>query len=322
MLRALRHAPAPTALPAAATTRGGEPPLPPPATILSLVELRKRFRRVAAVDGVTLNVSTGQAVALWGANGAGKTTIIKCILGLHRCQGRIRVAGVDARRHGKRARQRIGYVSQELAFDPDVSTLAATAFFARLKGTPPARAAQVLRQVGLSEQGAKRVGALSGGMKQRLALAIALLADPPLLLLDEPTSNLDVAARRAFLQLLGELKQAGKTIVFTTHRPEEVADLADRVIVLERGRVAADAAPDQLGPFAPSTHTLRLPLAREHWETASAVLRAAGFAVQPNCDALCVQTPRGRKAEPIELIARAGMAVGDFELETDAHDAS
>ncbi len=298
------------------------PAAEPQSPILTVTDLRKRFRGLTAVDGVTLHVPAGQAVALWGANGAGKTTIIKCLLGLHRAAGRIWIGGIDAVRDGRRARQLVGYVSQELAFDADLSTLRATAFYARLRGVAAGRAAEVLAQVGLAEHQRKRVGALSGGMKQRLALAVALLSDPPLLMLDEPTSNLDVAARRGFLDLLGQLKRAGKTIVFTTHRAEEVAALADRVVVLERGHVVFDGTTAAHLARASAGLTLRLSLARADWDAAMAALRAAGYDVQPNCDTLRVGLPRARKAEPIQLLARAGIVISDFELEVESHEQS
>jgi len=306
-----------------ARSRPVSAPSPAPATdqpILVVRDLHKRFGRTIAVAGVSFEVPAGQALGLWGANGAGKTTVIKCLLGLHRARGHVLLGDIDARRHGKRARQLVGYVSQELAFDPDVAAGAAVAFFARLRGVSTARVPQVLTQVGLADQTRKRVGALSGGMKQRLALAIALLADPPLLLLDEPTSNLDVTARRTFLDLLRTLKQAGKTIVFTTHRHEEAAALADRIIVLERGRITRDGPPAQSLPSAPVGLVLRLLIERHNHERAATALRNAGFAVSPNCEALHVSVRTGGKAEPIQLLERAGVAVRDFELEaTDEH---
>jgi len=295
-------------------------PVVPSAAILTVAGLHKRFRNLLAVDNVSFSVPPGQAVALWGANGAGKTTIIKCLLGLHRSQGDIQIGSIDARRRGKQARRLVGYVSQELAFDPDISTLGTAAFFARIKRVSTRRAAEVLSQVGLTEHAEKRVGALSGGMKQRLALAVALLADPPLLLLDEPTSNLDVAARRSFLDLLRHLKQAGKTLRYSTHRSEEVAALADRVIVLEHGRVISDGPTAAHMSRTTSGPMLRLRLAREHHDAAATVLRAAGYVVQPNCGSLRVAIAYTNKAAPIQVLTRAGIAVNDFELEADCHE--
>lgn len=274
--------------------------------------LRKRFGRQVAVDGVSLSVTQGQAVALWGTNGAGKTTIIKCILGLHSYRGDIRIAGHDARRMGKAARRLIGYVSQELSFHDDLSALETTRFMAALKRVPASRAGEVLERVGLGEHAGKRVAELSGGMKQRLALAVALLADPPALLLDEPTSNLDAAARRSFFDLLAGLKRAGKTIVFTTHRADEVKALADQVVELERGRVLRGRTPAGFGGDC----QMRIPLPAEQRASGYELLQAAGFDVRRNCTALLVRVPEHCNARPLACLARAGIAVETFEIET------
>jgi len=129
---------------------------------------------ILVLKGVSLQVPEGGIVAILGGNGAGKTTAVKCLLGLLRFDGQITVGGCDVRRQGRAARQLIGYVPQELAFYKEMTTLEMAHFYARLKGAPAARIAPVLAQVGLGDQGGKRVGALSGGMKQRLALALAL----------------------------------------------------------------------------------------------------------------------------------------------------
>lgn len=203
---------------------------------------------VTAVDSVSFALAPGDSLALWGVNGAGKTTILKCLLGLLACEGELRLNGFDLRRDGRAARRFLGYVPQELAFHNDLSVAESCRFYARLKGVGDERIPVVLAQVGLTGEGKKAVGALSGGMKQRLALALALLADPPVLLLDEPTSNLDAATRDEFLGLLLQLRERGKTLLFTSHYADEVTRLADRVLLLRDGRLVADGAPaDVLG---------------------------------------------------------------------------
>jgi nitrous oxidase accessory protein len=283
--------------------------------IIKLHGLHKKFGRQIAVDHLDLEVTPGLAVALWGANGAGKTTIIKCILGLHPSRGTIRVGGLDARQQGKAARRLIGYVSQELSFYDDLTARETIRLFARLKRVPLARATEALKWVELEEHRDKRVGQLSGGMKQRLALAVALLADPPLLLLDEPTSNLDAAARRQFLALLIDLKKAGKTILYTTHRPEEVERLADRVIVLEHGRPMHDGAPADLERAINGGCRLRISLPVQDQSRATELLRHAGFDVTQNCKALLVRVPAARNAAPLVQLARAGMDIKRFDVE-------
>ncbi|MEP0846339.1 MAG: nitrous oxide reductase family maturation protein NosD [Phycisphaerae bacterium] len=281
------------------------------AALVQVCGLSKRFGRTTVVHRLDLSVQRGTAVALWGENGAGKTTILKCMLGLHRYQGEIRIGGLDARRDGKATRRLLGYVSQELSLYDDLTARETLRLFAALKRVPAARGAEVLAQVGLAEHVGKRVGELSGGMKQRLALAVALLADPPLLLLDEPTSNLDAAARRQFLELLVGLRRAGKTIVFTTHRVEEAVRLADRVIVLKAGRVERDGPPAAIDQRC----RLRIVLSPESREAAFDLLARSGFSPTRNCSALFVSVAPTRKAAPLTLLAQSGFEFEDVDFE-------
>jgi len=217
-----------------------------PRPMLAVSSLTKRFDRFTAVSGVSFDVAPGEAVALWGANGAGKSTLLKCLLGLLRFEGVVRIGGHDALTEAKAARGRLGYVPQELAFYPEWTGREFLAFLAKLKRVSPERIDLVLTEVGLSSHGVKPVGSLSGGMKQRLALAAALLSDPPLLVLDEITSSLDANGREGLLRVLCRLKASGKTIVFTSHRRDDVLRLADRVLVLERGAVTGEMRPEDV----------------------------------------------------------------------------
>lgn len=283
--------------------------------MIQFSHLTKKFGRFTAVDDLNLQVAPQQAVALWGPNGAGKTTAIKCLLGLLRYEGQIAVNGFDAHKHGKAVRRQLGYVPQELAFYDDLGALDTTLFYARLKKVETARAETVLAQVGLAEHARKPVGALSGGMKQRLALGLALLADPPILVLDEPTSNLDAVARDQFLRLLKDVKAGGKTIIFTSHRLEEIEALADQVLVMERGKLKLTCTAEEL-PQRVGLHSqikLRLPLALS--EAAMNILHANGFTASLNGAGLLIRVPAGEKAQPIHLLSQANIFVTDFELE-------
>jgi ABC-2 type transport system ATP-binding protein len=205
--------------------------------MIDVRELSKRFGRNTILDRVSFSVARGEAVALWGANGAGKTTAIRCILGLQPHEGEILVDGHSVRREGKGARARIGYLPQELAFQENVPVDETIGFYGRLRRSDGREVARLLEEVGLTDVADRPAGVLSGGMKQRLALAIALLGDPPILVLDEPSANLDAEGREAFLKRLVGLHAKGKTLLFTSHRLDEVEALADRVLVLERGRI-------------------------------------------------------------------------------------
>jgi len=283
--------------------------------MIAFNHLRKTYGKFVAVDDLTLEVAPQEAVALWGVNGAGKTTAIKCLLGLLRFSGQIRVNGFDVRKEGRRARRLIGYVPQELAFYKEMSTLDMAHFYARLKATPAARIAPVLEQVGLAEHTRKPVGALSGGMKQRLALGLALLADPPVLVMDEPTSNLDTAARSQLLQLLVQVKEAGKTIVFTSHRIEEVEALADRVAVMEKGALQFTCPEDELARRIGLRTQVKFMVPGGMLDAALDVLRRDGLTARRNGVGVIVDVAHGEKARPIHTLHQANIQVTDFEME-------
>ncbi len=199
--------------------------------------LTKRFGPVTAVENLSFTVEAGEAVALWGPNGAGKSTVLHCLLGVVRYDGTIELGGCDPHRQGKSARRLVGFVPQQVQLPEDFTVREALIFFARLKGASLGAIPSVLERLGLAAHAEKRVGTLSGGMRQRVALAVALLGDPPILLLDEPTASLDAQSRQDFLNLLGELKRSGKTLLFSSHRQDEILSLADRVLILEQGRL-------------------------------------------------------------------------------------
>jgi ABC-type multidrug transport system ATPase subunit len=237
----------------------------------------------------------------------------------------LQVNGYAVKKEGKKARAAIGYVPQELAFYDDLSTRDTLRFYADLKGVPASRIDQVLTEVGLGEHQKKKVAALSGGMKQRLALAIALLADPPLLILDEPTSNLDTKARDDFIKLLLAQKEGGKTLLFTSHRLEEVEMLASRVLVLERGqlRLVCDLCPR--GGYKPTTLAAELglqlnlklivPLSKR--DNALKILQARGFAASVNGSVVRVAVSPAAKTAPLQTLLAEEIEVSNFEIEAD-----
>lgn len=285
--------------------------------MIRATEITKRFGRVEAVSGVSFELEQGGSLALWGSNGAGKTTLIRCLLGITRCRGRASIGGVDVRRRGRHARALVGYVPQELAFHDDARLGAAMMFFARLRCVARSRAAESLEAVGLTGHERKRVRDLSGGMKQRLALAVALLSDPPLIILDEPTSNLDSDGRGEVVATLRRLRADGKALLFASHRPDEVVALADRVIVMERGKIVSDTSPPELWPTEKPVQVVRLYLTMASESDAAEALREAGHAVHLNGHGLCVAVPRDRKAEPIATLARKQIEVRDIEVLDD-----
>jgi ABC-type multidrug transport system ATPase subunit len=207
---------------------------------LAVRGLTKRYGPLTVLEDVTFAAGQGQIIALLGPNGAGKTTTFKCILGVIRFQGQVEVDGLDVRSQGKAARARLGYLPQAPAFSAEDSCEQALYFLAELRGAGPEEAERLLERVQLAQYRRRRTGLLSGGMRQRLALAAALLGDPAILLLDEPTANLDRESRDSFYEVLEELRAEGKTILLSTHMPDSIGPLADRVVLLREGRVVLD----------------------------------------------------------------------------------
>ncbi len=284
--------------------------------MISAEHVTKRFARAVAVQDASFEIAPGRSLALWGANGAGKTTLIRCVLGLISFEGRAKVAGHDVRRDGKAARRAIGYVPQELGFYDELSVHEALDFFSRLKGLGRADSRAALANVGLDAQQSKRVRDLSGGMKQRLALAIALLGDPPVLILDEVTASLDAVGRDEFVALLGQLSGAGRTLLFASHRVEEVAILAHDVAILNRGAIERIEPCARFVASQSQGTVLHLTIASTARARALQSLRIAGYDARLNGVGVLVPVVPEHNAAPLRLLADANILVDSFEIVT------
>jgi ABC-2 type transport system ATP-binding protein len=208
--------------------------------------VRKAFGDVQAVDGLDLEVARGECFGLLGPNGAGKTTTIEMCEGLTvPDQGTVEVLGLNWRNGAKELRQRIGIQLQETQF-PDKLTVEETLSLFRSFFRRGISVDESIKTAQLEEKRSARVGGLSGGQKQRLAMATALVGDPELLFLDEPTTGLDPQARRHLWGLVDGLKQAGRTIILTTHYMEEAERLCGRVAIMDHGKTIALGTPQQL----------------------------------------------------------------------------
>ncbi|MEM2041973.1 MAG: ABC transporter ATP-binding protein, partial [Nitrososphaerota archaeon] len=197
----------------------------------------KKYGRLVALRDVSFEVGRGEALGILGPNGAGKTTLIKCVLGLLNFDGDITVDGIDVKRYGADARRRMGYVPQKLALHDKLSILDEVKLFAKLKGVHDEdRLRDLLESNGLWERRKDPVGSLSQGMRQRLILALTLLADPDVLLLDEPLSNVDVEGQMEILSQLEERKREGRTVVITSHIVG-IGKVIDKALVINSGRV-------------------------------------------------------------------------------------
>ena len=207
--------------------------------LLTASQLSKTFGNFTAVNKVDSHINAGEMIALAGHNGAGKSTLMKMLLGLLTpTSGSISINGHSAT--SLAARQLIGYLPETVALYPNMTGFETLDFFADLKHVSRERNRELLTRVGIIEAAKKRVGTYSKGMRQRLALAQALLGQPKILLLDEPTTGLDPASRADFYRILDELRAQGTAILLSSHALAELADQADRIVIMKSGVKTAD----------------------------------------------------------------------------------
>ena len=234
-----------------------------PAPALSCRGLVKRYGELVAVDGLDLDVAAGECFGLLGPNGAGKTTTVELFEGLLRPDGgTLEVLGTRWEGDGQALRARLGVQLQETRFPEKLRVTELAELFRSFyrDGLDPAAA---LTLVGLEEKRRAFVRELSGGQKQRLSLACALVGDPEVLFLDEPTTGLDPASRRQIWEIVARLKERGRTVLLTTHYMEEAARLCDRVAIIDRGRILAEGAPAALVASLGAEHVIELETDRE-----------------------------------------------------------
>ena len=207
--------------------------------MITIANVSKRYGQRAALDGVSFTVYPGEITLLLGANGAGKSTLLRCLLGITGFEGTIRIAGLDPQIDGCAARSLIGYMPQSGGLHPDLTVAETMHFYADVRRVPRARCAPLLEEAGLTQQHATKVSELSGGMRQRLGFAIALLTNPRILILDEPSASLDAASRRWLANRLRAVADEGRTVLVSTHAGHELLDIGNRRVTLENGRVLA-----------------------------------------------------------------------------------
>ena len=213
---------------------------------IEVAGLCKQYGDFEAVTGVDLSVATGEVVAFLGPNGAGKTTTVEILEGLRtRTSGDVQVLGIDPAKATAGWRERIGVVLQGAKHEGDFTAAEIVTMWSAYYRSPRPTA-EVLELVGLAEAAGTRTRRLSGGQQQRLAVALALVGDPELVFLDEPTTGFDPAARREAWQTIGGLRSLGVTVLLTTHYMDEADHLADRIVVISRGRIVADGTAAEL----------------------------------------------------------------------------
>jgi Cu-processing system ATP-binding protein len=235
--------------------------------VTDTVEIRhvvKRFGKIEAVRDVSLALGEGETIALVGHNGAGKTTLMKLMLGLIRpTSGTIRVLGDDPAAGEFAARRRLGYLPENVSFNTALTGQETLTFYARLKQQNKRTVGPLLERVGLTHAADRRVGTYSKGMRQRLGLAQALLGEPRILLLDEPTTGLDPALRQTFYDIVEELRARGAAVLLSSHALTELEERAGRVIIMNRGLKVADGTLDELRRVARLPTRIRLKVTDE-----------------------------------------------------------
>jgi ABC-2 type transport system ATP-binding protein len=216
-------------------------------SVISVRGLRKSYDGFEAVRGIDLEVGTGEVFAFLGPNGAGKTTTVEILEGYRpRNGGEVSVLGIDPAKADREWRQRVGFVLQESRLVPELTPREAVEQYAGYYASPR-DVDDTVQLVGLADKADSRTSRLSGGQQRRLDVALALIGDPELLFLDEPTTGFDPSARRQAWDVIGGLRGLGKTIFLTTHYMDEAQALADRVAIISGGLILATGAPDELG---------------------------------------------------------------------------
>ncbi len=278
-------------------------------------DLKKSYADVPAVRDVSFQVRAGEIFGLLGPNGAGKTTTIRCLCTLTKPDsGRVEVCGVSSVTNPRGARQRLGYVAQEVALDKVLTGRELLALQAALYHIPSKaakeRIARLVELLGLQDYADQQSGTYSGGLKKRLDLAAGLLHQPDVLVLDEPTVGLDIESRRAVWEFLQDLRAAGTTVLITSHYLEEVDALADRVAIIDRGKIIAEGTPGELkNRLGGDRVTLRVRefTPTEEAETAKALLQALPFVEEAIVN--------GAQGNSLNLVVRSGSGniLGEIE---------
>jgi ABC-2 type transport system ATP-binding protein len=249
--------------------------------VIEVENLTKRFGSLVAVDDVSFAVREGEIFGLLGENGAGKTTTIEILEGFQRADhGSVKVLGVNPRQAHRHWRDRIGLVLQESEFDPVHTVTETLKLFASFFSNPR-DVTETLEMVGLADKAGERVGRLSGGQKRRVDVALGIVGNPALLFLDEPTTGFDPVARREFWSVILGLRDAGTSIVLTTHYMEEAERLCDRLAIMARGRIVAEGTSSSLISALGAT-TIRFELSTDMSLDAIRVVTGADFIERDN----------------------------------------
>ncbi len=290
---------------------------------IEVTNLHKSYGKVEVLQSINLQVKQGSLFALLGPNGAGKTTIIRILATLLRFNsGSVRILGHDVVKEGDAVRRRVSLTGQFASVDDDLTGLENLVLVARLLGFSWAdakrRAAGLLRAFGLEEAGKRQVKHYSGGMRRRLDIAATVIVSPDLLFLDEPTSGLDPRSRRTIWDVIRTLRAAGTTVLLTTQYLEEADELADRIVIIDKGTIIADGTPSQLKASAGSgILRIRLNNAQQRTMAVQIVTQTLGIVahLEPDPTALSAQVSDPELlANTISALSQAEIVLTEFSL--------
>lgn len=283
--------------------------------MLDVENVSKRFGKFQALKDISFKVPKNGRALLLGPNGAGKSTMIKAIMGVHRFAGTIAVDGIDVSRKGVPARAKVGYVPQYSAFYENFTVDQESRFIAKIKGASREATQEKLAIVGLAEATKKTMKALSGGMRQRFALAMALLTDPPILIFDEPLANIDLKGQLDFLGLVRNLALGGHTLLIATHLTG-LSEFADQVIVLNRGRKIAEGTPDILLSKLDPDQTLYLrPKAGKQQQVMEILAKSNAKIINDKSLTMVVSVPNSQKFALLNSLFLNGGMLDDIAIE-------
>lgn len=285
--------------------------------VIEVCGASRQFGAVRAVDGVDLSVGRGELFGLIGHNGAGKSTLFKMMLGLlSPSAGEIRIDGTPVSGANFRAvRRRIGYLPENVVLYDNLTGLETLAFFARLKAADARECPALLEKVGLADAAQRRVREYSKGMRQRLGFAQALLGNPQLLFLDEPTTGLDPEAIRAFYATLRQLRAEGVTVILTSHILAEIQERVDRLAIMARGCIQASGTVQALREQMDLPLWFQVRVAQEDFEAVRAALgHLPVSAIEAREDHVAVQCRRETKMAVIEALVALDGRVQDLTV--------
>ena len=279
-------------------------------TVISARNLRKTYGDFNAVDGISFDVPAGESFGLLGPNGAGKSTTMKMIGGVSsRTSGDLPVTGLDPDRFGPEVRAHLGVVPQQDNLDEDLRVRENLLAYGRYFGLPKSylgpKADELLEFAQLTDKAKDRIESLSGGMKRRLTIARSLINDPKILLLDEPTTGLDPQARHILWDRLFRLKEAGVTLILTTHYMDEAEQLCDRLVVVDKGKIMAEGSPAALIREHSTREVLELRFGSDRNTTVAGELQGIGSRIETLPDRVLIYADDGEAA--LEAVSSRGL---------------